>query len=67
MAMFHLCNICDTVLFNMSSWSERNMISMRTVCFHDLNYPPTIITVTNSNRMERQDGKNAWEKMFTEF
>jgi len=43
------------------------MASMRTVCFHDLNYPPNIITVTNSNRMEGQDGKNTWKKMLTEF
>jgi len=42
MAMFHLRNIRDTVLFNMSSWSDRKMASMRTECFHDLKYPQNI-------------------------
>jgi len=42
------------------------MASVRTEGFHVLNYPPHIITVINSNRMERQDGKHVW-KMLTEF
>jgi hypothetical protein len=40
---------------------------VRTEGFRDLNYTSNIITVTNSNRMERQDGKHAWKKMLTEF
>jgi hypothetical protein len=48
----------------MSLWSDRKLAGIRTNWFHDLNYPPNIITITNSNRMERQDGKHAWKNAY---
>jgi len=38
------------------------MASIRIEGFHVLTYPLNITKVTNSNRMERQDGKHAWKK-----